>query len=102
MNDKLEKVDRLQAIAKLKSWHEDDQRDAISKSFKFRDFNEAFSFMTGVALISEKLNHHPEWSNVYNNVSITLSSHDVGGLSKRDVNLAELIDDIARQYSQKR
>ena len=55
--------------------------------------------MTGVALISEKLNHHPEWSNVYNNVSITLSSHDVGGLSKRDVNLAELIDNIASNYS---
>jgi 4a-hydroxytetrahydrobiopterin dehydratase len=70
-------------------------RDAISKSFAFRDFNQAFAFMTRVALMAEKMDHHPEWSNVYNKVEVVLTSHDAGGLTERDVKLAKFIDLVA-------
>ena len=70
-------------------------RDAIEKSFKFSGFVEAFGFMTRAAIFAEKWNHHPEWFNVYNRVDITLSSHDVGGLSSRDVKLAQKLDALA-------
>ena len=67
-------------------------RDAIAKTYTFRNFVEAFGWMTRAALIAEKMNHHPEWSNVYRTVEVTLSSHDVGGLSERDVTLASRLD----------
>ncbi len=70
-------------------------RDAIQKSFKFADFNEAWGFMTRVAMAAEKADHHPEWSNVYNKVEIVLSTHDAGGLSLKDVALAKVIDSVA-------
>jgi 4a-hydroxytetrahydrobiopterin dehydratase len=70
-------------------------RDAISKKFVFADFNEAFGFMARVALAAEKLDHHPEWSNVYKTVEVTLSTHDAGGLTERDVALAEAMDKFA-------
>lgn len=73
-------------------WNYVENRDAIQKEFIFKDFNEAFGFMTKVALKAEKMDHHPEWFNVYNKVNITLSSHDVNGLSKRDVNLGNFIE----------
>lgn len=76
-------------------WTLDRERDAISRDFKFDDFTAAFAFMTRVALWAEKWNHHPEWSNVYNRVSITLTTHDVGGLSALDMKLARKIDTIA-------
>ena len=69
-------------------------RDAIERAFKFKDFSAAWGFMTRVALIAEKLDHHPEWSNVYNKVSIVLTTHDAGGLSVRDVMMAKAIDRI--------
>ncbi len=71
-------------------------RDAIKKDFKFSDFNEAFGFMTRIALKADKMDHHPEWFNVYNNVSITLSTHDCQGLSGRDVTLANFIDSVSK------
>jgi 4a-hydroxytetrahydrobiopterin dehydratase len=71
-------------------------RDAIKKQFLFEDFNQAFGFMTRVALKAETMNHHPEWFNVYNKVDITLSTHDVGGLSDKDVTLATFIDSVAK------
>lgn len=81
------------AITQLNGWSvAPDHNDAIAKTFKFADFNEAFGFMTQVALVAEKLNHHPEWSNVYNRVAITLTTHDVQGLSTNDVDLAQQID----------
>lgn len=80
----------------LAGWHAVEGRDAICKQFLFRDFNQAFGFMTRVALKADKMNHHPEWFNVYNKVHITLSSHDVGGLSHRDVTLAKFIEDAAK------
>ena len=80
------------ALGDLAGWTVLPDRDAIHRSFKFKDFNAAFGFMSRVALLAEKADHHPEWSNVYNRVEITLSTHDAGGLSKRDVALARAID----------
>ncbi len=73
-------------------------RDAICKKLSFRDFNEAFGFMTRVALRADKMDHHPEWFNVYNRVEVTLSTHDCGGLSQRDVKLAKFIDECASKF----
>ncbi|NDH63810.1 MAG: 4a-hydroxytetrahydrobiopterin dehydratase [Alphaproteobacteria bacterium] len=86
---------RTTALASLKGWKKVPKRDAIAKRFRFADFNQAWGFMTRVALAAEKADHHPEWSNVYNRVEITLSTHDAGGLSAKDVALAKFIDSIA-------
>ena len=97
MAQKLSGEARSRALAKLRGWGEVNGRDAISKKFVFADFNEAFGFMTRVALKAEKMDHHPEWFNVYNRVDITLSSHDANGLSMRDVKLASFIEQLANQ-----
>ncbi len=83
-----------QGLAALPNWALDDGATGIVRSFKFRDFVEAFGFMTRVALLAEKADHHPEWSNVYNRIEIRLSTHDCGGLSKRDMVLAAKIDAV--------
>jgi len=88
---------RKSALAGLKDWRELPNRDAIAKKFVFRDFSEAFGFMTRVALVAEKMDHHPEWSNVYKTVEVTLSTHDAGGLTEKDVALARAMDKIAGQ-----
>ena len=93
--EKLAGVAREQAIAELDGWQELAGRDAICKSFAFQDFSAAFGFMTRVALQAEKMNHHPEWFNVYRTVQVTLSTYDVGGLSELDVKLAKAMDRIA-------
>ncbi len=92
---KLEASERAAALRELSQWREAKGRDAIERSFKFRNFAEAWGFMSQVALLAEKQDHHPEWSNVWNRVEITLSTHDAGGLSQRDVTLAKAIDAIA-------
>lgn len=92
MTDKLTGQARSAALATLSGWTEVPGRDAIQKSFKFADFNQAWGFMTRVALAAEKADHHPEWSNVYNRVEIVLSTHDAGGLSEKDIALAKVID----------
>jgi len=92
---KLSSDARKAALAKLKGWSEAQGRDAIAKKFVFKDFNEAFGFMTRVALVAEKLDHHPEWFNVYKTVEVTLSTHDAGGVTERDVELAAAMDQIA-------
>ena len=79
----------------LPGWRLLPDRDAIARDFKFRDFSAAWGFMARVALLAERHDHHPEWSNVYNRVSVTLTTHDAGGLSERDVALAQAIDAIA-------
>ena len=86
---------RAAALASLKEWKEVPGRDAIQRSLKFADFNQAWGFMTRVALAAEKADHHPEWSNVYSKVEIVLSTHDAGGLSDKDVALAKFIDSAA-------
>lgn len=95
MVEKLAGAERNAALAKLKGWREVEGRDAIHKSLRFKDFNEAFGFMGRIALAAEKANHHPEWSNVYNKVEITLTTHECGGLSARDIKLADFIDSLA-------
>ena len=95
MAQKLTGDARKVALAKLASWSEVKDRDAITKTFVFRDFNEAFGFMTRAALVAEKLDHHPEWFNVYKTVTVTLSTHDAGGLTERDITLAEAMNRLA-------
>uniref|UniRef100_A0A8B9PJ55 4a-hydroxytetrahydrobiopterin dehydratase n=3 Tax=Apteryx TaxID=8821 RepID=A0A8B9PJ55_APTOW len=94
--------ERNQVLLDLKAsgWSELGERDAIYKEFNFKNFNQAFGFMTRVALQAEKMNHHPEWFNVYSKVQITLISHDCGGLTKRDVKLAQFIDKAAASVNQ--
>jgi 4a-hydroxytetrahydrobiopterin dehydratase len=94
MSDKLSTVDRDAGLADLDDWALVKDREAIFKSLKFKNFSEAFAFMTRVAIEAEKQDHHPEWFNVYNRVDITLSSHDVDGLSGRDLKLARFIDGL--------
>lgn len=95
MAQKLTGEKRAAALAALPRWTEVEGRDAITRSFRFGDFNEAWGFMCRVALQAEKMDHHPEWSNVWSKVEITLSTHDCGGLSKLDIDLAKFIDAAA-------
>lgn len=92
MIEKLTAEERAAALKELAGWNPVDGRDAIQRSFKFKNFNEAWGFMTRVALAADKADHHPEWSNVYNRVEILLTTHDAGGLSRRDIDLAARID----------
>jgi 4a-hydroxytetrahydrobiopterin dehydratase len=94
MVDQLSEAERAEALDALPDWDYDEGRDAISRSIVFTDFAEAFGFMSQVALIAERADHHPEWTNVWNRVEITLTTHDAGGLSARDVDLATAIDSI--------
>lgn len=95
MRERLTGDARNAALAKLYGWSEVQDRDAIRKKFEFRNFNEAFGFMSRAALMAEKMNHHPEWFNVYKTVEVTLSTHDAGGLTELDVKLAEAMDRFA-------
>ncbi len=92
MIEQLTQEERADALDQLGDWDYEDGRDAITRQFLFEDFSEAFAFMTQVAMLAEKQDHHPEWSNVWNRVDILLTTHDAGGLSKRDVDLAMAID----------
>jgi len=90
---------KLKPLLVGNNWSLDDSgRDAIKKEFLFKDFNEAFGFMSRIALKAEKMDHHPEWFNVYNKVNITLSSHDVNGISDRDIRLAQFIESCYQIY----
>jgi len=92
---KLAGAARLNALADLKDWHEVEGRDAIAKTFVFKDFNQAFGFMARVALAAEKMDHHPEWSNVYKTVEVVLSTHDAGGVTEKDIALARAMNAFA-------
>ncbi|TCL72795.1 4a-hydroxytetrahydrobiopterin dehydratase [Rhizobium sp. BK251] len=93
--EKLERSAIAQSLSAMDGWTLNETGTAISKSFKFRNFVEAFGFMTEGALAAEKLNHHPEWSNVYSRVEVTLNTHDVGGLTELDFRLAAAMDKAA-------
>ena len=82
-------------MAGIAGWTLADDALSISRTFTFKNFSEAFAFMTRIALLAEKQDHHPEWSNVYNRVAITLTTHDAGGLSERDIRMARAIDRLA-------
>lgn len=92
---RLSDAERESALGKLTGWTHDPKRDAILKTFRFHDFNEAFGFMTRVALLADRMDHHPEWFNVYNRVEVVLTTHDADGLSERDIALALAMDDFA-------
>lgn len=91
----LDDAARKTLASRLPHWQLVAGRDAITRTFKFKDFNQAFGFITRLALVAEKLDHHPEWANVYNRVEITLSTHDAGGLTELDIALAEAADRLA-------
>jgi 4a-hydroxytetrahydrobiopterin dehydratase len=98
MVQKLPDDARKAALRELSRWSEVAGRDAIARSFTFRDFNEAFGFMARVALVAEKSDHHPEWRNVYKTVEVTLATHDAGGVTQKDIELAKAMDAIAKQF----
>ena len=87
--------ERAEALARLSGWRMVAGSDAITRTFTFADFNAAFGFMARVALVAEKMDHHPEWTNVYRTVTVVLSTHDAGGLTPRDIKLAEAMDRVA-------
>ncbi|HSC61651.1 MAG TPA: 4a-hydroxytetrahydrobiopterin dehydratase [Rhizomicrobium sp.] len=89
---KLDTKARAAALKMLKGWKEAKGGEAITKNFKFADFNEAFGFMTRVALLADKMDHHPEWFNVYNKVEVTLSTHDAGGVTQNDIDMAKAMN----------
>ena len=85
---------RTKYLAELVGWKDVENRDAIQKTFKFQNFNQAFSFMTRVAMEAEKANHHPEWLNVYNQVEVTFTTHDADGVTEKDIRLAQFMNAI--------
>jgi 4a-hydroxytetrahydrobiopterin dehydratase len=89
---KLEPLTRAAALKDLPQWTDVAGRDAITRAFEFKDFNAAFAFMTRVALLAEKMDHHPEWFNVYNKVDVTLSTHDAGGVTEKDIAMARAME----------
>jgi len=91
---KLVPAARARALKALEGWKLVDGRDAIHKTYRFKSFVEAFGFMSRAALIAERMDHHPEWFNVYNRVDVTLSTHDAGGLTQRDIDLATAMDGL--------
>jgi len=91
------KIGAETALKQLSGWTAADSRDAIVKTFQFKDFNAAFGFMTRAALAAEKLDHHPEWFNVYNRVEVLLATHDADGVTELDVKLAQIMDEAVRQ-----
>ena len=92
MAERLSATARAEALARLPGWQYDETDDAIVRDIKLGSFSEAFAFMTRVAMLAEKADHHPTWTNTYNRVSIRLSTHDAGGLSQKDIDLAAAID----------
>src|SRR3984893_10384372 len=97
MVERLSAEARKSALKGLSGWSELADREAITRTFTFKDFNEAFGFMTRAALIAEKSDHHPEWRNVYKTVEVVLATHDANGVTARDIKLAEAMNAIAKQ-----
>ena len=96
MAQKLTGQTRSDALRKLNGWSEVSGRDAITRKFVFKDFNQAFGFMTRAALVAEKMDHHPEWFNVYKTVEVTLSTHDAGGVTELDLTMAKFMDEVGQ------
>lgn len=92
---KLESAERKKALAALSGWREAPGREAIQKKFVFKDFNHAFAFMARAALLAEKMDHHPEWFNVYKTVDVTLATHDAGGVTEKDIAMAKAMEEYA-------
>lgn len=94
---KLDSATLKSALADLPQWQIARGGDAIARKFEFKDFNEAFGFMARAALLAEKMDHHPEWSNVYRTVEVTLTTHDAGGVTENDIRMARAMNDYARR-----
>ncbi|HEX2580519.1 MAG TPA: 4a-hydroxytetrahydrobiopterin dehydratase [Dongiaceae bacterium] len=90
---------RAEALSHLTAWRPLEDREAIHRAFSFQNFREAWSFMSEIALLAERMDHHPEWANVYNRVEIVLATHDCDGLSERDIVLAQAIDAVWARYT---
>ncbi len=97
MTDKLSETEITSEIAKLSQWEMAADHTAITRQFTFRNFNQAFGFMTRAAMLAEQINHHPEWSNVYRHVTVTLTTHDAGGLSHLDMKMAHAMNTMAEE-----
>ena len=91
-NKRLAATDRLEVLKQLPEWRELEGRDAITRTFHFKDFNAAFGFMVRAALLAERMDHHPEWFNVYNRVDVTLTTHDAGGVTDKDIAMAKAME----------
>ena len=98
MTEKLSLEELHEALKKLDNWQLFEEGQALTKTYKFDDFAQAFSFMTQVALYAEKVNHHPEWTNTYNKILVKLSTHDSGGVSAKDINFALYMDEVAFRF----
>jgi 4a-hydroxytetrahydrobiopterin dehydratase len=98
MVERLSAEARKAGLAELSGWAETKGREAIERTYTFKDFNEAFGFMARAALVAEKNDHHPEWRNVYKTVEVVLATHDAGGVTRRDIELAKAMNGIARQF----
>ena len=96
MTERLSEADCNKSLLDLEGWSKVTDREAIIRTFKFANFNEAFSFMTRCAMKAEKMDHHPEWFNVYSSVEVTLTTHDAGGITSLDVELAHFMNDISK------
>ena len=101
MAERLSAEARKSALAELSGWSETPGREAIARTFTFKDFNEAFGFMSRAALVAEKNDHHPEWRNVYKTVEVVLATHDAGGVTRLDIELAKAMNAIARQLGRR-
>ena len=99
MIETLDEAARAALLAELEGWTGIDGRDAITRTFRFKDFNTAFGFMTRVALLAERMDHHPEWFNVYSRVEVTLTTHEAGGVTERDARMARFMNRIADEGS---
>ncbi len=95
MSERLTDEARDAALAQLPGWAKADDRDALTRTFRFKTFNAAFGFMSRVALAAERMNHHPEWCNVYNTVRVILTTHDAGGITQKDIDLARKMNRFA-------
>ena len=95
---KLDTAARAAFLREFPEWREAEGRDAITRMFQFGDFNQAFGFMTRVALLAEKLDHHPEWFNVYNRIEVTLSTHDAGGVTEKDIVMAKAMEEYSKGH----
>jgi 4a-hydroxytetrahydrobiopterin dehydratase len=96
MNERLHGQTRIKSLKDLPDWKDAEGRDAIEKRFQFKNFRQAWGFMTQVGLVAEKMDHHPEWSNVYGRVDITLTTHSAQGVTSLDIELARKIEEIAK------
>jgi 4a-hydroxytetrahydrobiopterin dehydratase len=95
MTERLQGAQRVKAVKELTGWSDVEGRDAITKTYRFKNFRQAFGFMSQAALVAEKMDHHPEWSNVYGKVDVVLTTHSASGLSELDIKLAQKLDEIA-------